>query len=148
MAETLDDYHARLEAAMADGDALLATRDPANAGCVKRHVAEAMMLVASYQIFVHRALFAPVLAAGAAGQCARVTELKVECIALTEDLRSNVRAFLASDAPLDWDRLAARVAWFNVRVRAHVARTRALLAERDRGAPAARMGPVGVAMFG
>ena len=131
MAHTLDEFHAELEAMMADGDALLATRDAANTLRVKQRVAEAVMLVASYQIFVHREIFAPMLAEGDPDARARVNELKVECIALTEDLRFNVKDFMASDAPLDWDRMTARVDWFNGRVRNHVAQVRAVLAMRE-----------------
>lgn len=131
MAQTIHEYHARLEAMMADGDALLLIRDPINANRVKQRIAEAMMLVASYQIFVHREVFAPIFASGDAEQRARITELKVECIALTEDLRFNVRDFLANDGPIDWDRTTAHVGWFNARVRAHVRRVAAVLEQRD-----------------
>jgi len=148
MARTLEQFHAELEAMMARGDALLATRDPARSAAVKESVAAAVALVAAYQLFVHRELFAPMLAAADDGMRGRITELKVECIALTEDLRFNAAGFLASDAPLDWDGLSVRVAWFNGRVRDHLARVRALLAERDAAQPAPRMGPVGVAVFG
>lgn len=153
MAHTLDEFHADLEAMMADGDTLLASRDPANAKRVKQRVAEAVMLVASYQIFVHREVFAPMLANGDADLRARVTELKVECIALTEDIRFNVRDFMTGDEPLDWDRLSAKVGWFNGRVRAHVAQVRKVLARRDEVAPALapitrRTGWVGVQPVG
>lgn len=141
MAQTIADYHARLEAIMADGDALLQIRTPLNACRLKQHVADAVMVVASYQIFVHREVFAPVLASADAEQRARITELKVECIALTEDLRFNVRGFLASEGPIDWDRVAEQVAWFNARVRAHVARVAAVL-ERQEGL-VRRVGTIG-----
>jgi hypothetical protein len=131
MAQTLDDFHAALETMMADGDALLATRDPAHTVRVKQRVAEAVMLVASYQIFVHREVFAPMLAGGDPSLRARVMELKVECIALTEDLRFNTKDFIANDTPIDWERMAARVAWFNGRVRQHLARVREALSTQS-----------------
>jgi hypothetical protein len=124
MPQTLDEFHVALERHMAEGDALLAARDPASVHLVKNKVAEAAMLVASYQVFVHREVFAPLLAQQDSGRRSRVTELKVECIALTEDLRFNTRDFLASDAPLDWVSLGAKVSWFNDRVRSHLANVR------------------------
>jgi hypothetical protein len=124
MPKTLDEFHAALERHMAEGDALLDARDPGSANLVKQKVAEAVMLIASYQMFVHREVFAPLLAQQEPGLRARVTELKVECIALTEDLRFNTRDFIASDAPLDWGSLASSVAWFNGRVRDHLANVR------------------------
>lgn len=130
MAQTLDDFHAELETMMADGDALLASRDVANTVRIKQRVAEAVMLVASYQIFVHREVFAPALAGNDPSLRSRIMELKVECIALTEDLRFNTKEFMASDAPIDWDRMATRVAWFNGRVREHLTHVREALTHR------------------
>jgi len=149
MAQTLDEFHAELEAMMADGDALVATRDPANTIRVKQRVAEAVTLVASYQIFVHREIFAPMLAGADPAGRARAAELKVECIALTEDLRFNVKDFMANDAPIDWDRLEARVAWFNDRVRRHLTHVREAMSHRGSEADfaalrAARIDRIGV----
>jgi hypothetical protein len=121
MPKTLDEFHTALERHMAEGDALLAARDPGSANLVKQKVAEAVMLIASYQMFVHREIFAPLLTQQDAAVRARVNELKVECIALTEDLRFNTRDFISSDAPLDWESLGKSVAWFNGRVRSHLA---------------------------
>ena len=124
MPKTLDEFHAALERHMAEGDALLDARDPASANLVKQKVAEAVMLIASYQMFVHREVFAPLLAQQDPAMRARVNELKVECIALTEDLRFNTRDFIASDVPLDWASLGSKVAWFNSRVRSHLTNVR------------------------
>ncbi len=120
MPKTLDEFHAALERHMAEGDALIEARDPGSVNQVKQKVAEAVMLIASYQMFVHREVFAPLLTQQDSGMRARVYELKVECIALTEDLRFNTRDFIASDAPLDWVSLGSKVAWFNGRVRSHL----------------------------
>jgi hypothetical protein len=128
MPETLDEFHAALERHMAEGDALLDARDPASIQQVKQKVADAVLLIASYQLFVHREIFAPLLAQQDPGLRARVAELKVECIALTEDLRFNTREFIASDAPLDWVALGSKVAWFNGRVRGHLANVRSAMA--------------------
>ncbi|HEX4693268.1 hypothetical protein [Sphingomonas sp.] len=127
MPQTLEDYHDQIEAMMAEGDIAMAARDPSTARQVKRRIAEATLLIASYQLFVHRQVFVPLLERGDPALRARVNEVKVECIALTEDLRFNVRDFLADEAPLDWPATAAKVAWFNARVRKHIADVRQLM---------------------
>ena len=53
--------------------------------------------------------------------------MKVECIALTEDLRFNVKDFLADETPLDWEATASTMAWFNRRLRKHIAEVRQLM---------------------
>jgi len=141
MPQTLEEYHAKIERMMAQGDAWLIARDPATEGQVKRQIADSALVIASYQLFVHREVFAPMLANADAGTRARVNELKVECIALTEDLRFNVRDFMArvDDAPLDWDAVAAGVAWFNGRVRTHIAQVRQMMAPELSDAEHARL---------
>jgi len=127
MSQRLEEYYGRIEAMMIEGEALLAARDPATVTLLKRRVAESNLVIASYQMFVHRDVFVPLLHDGDAALRARVNEIKVECIALTEDLRFNVRDFLADDSPLDWTAVAAKVAWFNDRVRKHIAEVRQLM---------------------
>lgn len=130
MPQTLEEYHAKIERMMVEGDAWLITRDAGSEDLVKRRIADSALVLASYQLFVHREVFAPMLDHADARTRARVNELKVECIALTEDLRFNVRELMAraDDAPLDWDGVAAGVAWFNGRVRAHIAQVRQMMA--------------------
>lgn len=122
MLRTLAEYHQRIEAMMAEGDALLAARDPAASERAKQKCADAALLIGAYQLHVHRELFQPMLASGDPVQRARAADLKTECIALTEDLRFRVRDLMArEERELDWDALAQAVAWFNRRVRDHVA---------------------------
>jgi len=149
--QTLEDYYARIEAMMAEGEVWMRDRDPATEDLVKRRVADSALLIASYQLFVHREVFMPLLEGADASTRARVNELKVECIALTEDLRFNVRDFVGKvkDAPLDWDTVAAKVAWFNGRVRTHIANVRQMMAQGLSDADHARLrasrtGAVGV----
>ncbi|WP_066592596.1 hypothetical protein [Sphingomonas pruni] len=141
MPQTLEEYHTKIERMMAEGDALVAARDPASEDAVKRRMAESALVIASYQLFVHRQVFAPMLEHADVAMRARVNELKVECIALTEDLRFNVREFVArvDDGPLDWDQAAAGVAWFNGRVRAHIAHVRQMMAPELSDAEHARL---------
>jgi hypothetical protein len=130
MPQTLEEYHAKIERMMAEGEAWLIARDAGSEELIKRRIADSALVLASYQLFVHREVFAPMLERADASTRARVNELKVECIALTEDLRFNVRELMAraADAPLDWDGVAAGVAWFNGRVRAHIAQVRQMMA--------------------
>jgi hypothetical protein len=141
MPQTLEEFHAKIERMMAEGDALVAARDPATQAAVKRRIADSVLVLSSYQLFVHRDVFAPMLEDADAGTRARVNELKVECIALTEDLRFNVRDFMTrvEDAPLDWEDIAAGVAWFNGRVREHIAQVRRMMAPELSDADHARL---------
>ncbi|MES2097232.1 MAG: hypothetical protein V4459_10785 [Pseudomonadota bacterium] len=127
MLTRLEDYHTQLEAMMAEGDAVMAARDPASVGLVKSRITETVLLITSYQLYVHREIFAPLLVSGSPERRVRANELKVECIALTEDLRFNVREFMGKEGPLDWSLTAARVAWFNGRVREHIGHVRQLM---------------------
>jgi len=87
MPQTLEEYHAKIERMMAEGEAWLIARDAATGDLVKQRIADSALVLASYQLFVHREVFAPMLERADARTRARVNELKVECIALTEDLR-------------------------------------------------------------
>ncbi|MEO5493780.1 MAG: hypothetical protein ABIR08_07110 [Sphingomonas sp.] len=127
MPQTLEAYHTEIEAMIVEGEALVAARDPATARRLKRRVADSMLLVASYQLFVHRNVFAPLLGQSDPVVRSRVNEVKVECIALTEDLRFNVKDFLADETPLDWDVTAKKMAWFNGRLNKHIADVRQLM---------------------
>jgi len=141
MPQTLEEFHAKIEHMMAEGDAWLIARGAASDDLVKRRIADSVLVLASYQLFVHREVFAPMLEHADARTRARVTELKVECIALTEDLRFNVRELMAraDDAPLDWDMIASGVGWFNRRVRAHIAQVRQMMAPELSDADHARL---------
>ena len=145
MPHKLQDYHNRIEAMMAQGDALVAARDPATLAEVKRRAGESALVIASYQLFIHREVFRPLLERADPAARARINEVKVECIALTEDLRCNARDFLAKEGALDWEVAAARVAWFNGRVREHIAAVRALMEHPADSAIIRRSGSVGVA---
>ena len=121
MPTTLAEYHDRIEAMMADGDALIAARDPATAGTAKRRCGDAALIITSYQLHVHREVFPRMLASEDAAVRAAAADLKTECIGLAEDLRFRVKDLMAQETALDWDALAQGVAWFNARVRTHIA---------------------------
>ena len=78
MPQTLEEYHAKIERMMAEGDALVAARDPASEDAAKRRMSESALVMASYQLFVHRQVFAPMLEHADAATRARVNELKVD----------------------------------------------------------------------
>jgi hypothetical protein len=127
MPRTLEDYHDRILAMIVEGEALVAAREPGTDRRLRRRIGDSVLLIASYQLFVHRQVFAPLLGDADPALRARVNEVKVECIALTEDLRFNVKDFLADETPLDWEATASRMAWFNRRLQKHIADVRALM---------------------
>ena len=141
MSRTLEYYHDRIEAQIEAGQLYLSARTIGSEDIIKRRIADAGLLIASYQLYVHREVFVPLLATGDASTRVRVNELKVECIALTEDLRANVRDFASrvADAPFDWDSTAQKVAWYNERVRKHIASVREMMAPELSDADHARL---------
>jgi len=148
MRQTLEEYHDEIEAMIVEGEALVAAREPGTERRLKRRIGDSVLLIASYQLFIHRQVFAPLLDQADSAMRARVNEVKVECIALTEDLRFNVKDFLADDTPLDWDVTAGRMAWFNDRLNKHIADVRQLMspdlsAAQHRALIARRVGTVG-----
>jgi hypothetical protein len=96
----LQDYLDRIEALMAGGDEILSQRDPARGDEVKAKCTEAVVLIGSYHLFVHREIFEPMMASGDDRIRKQVCILKAECISLTEDLRVGVKALAAHDATL------------------------------------------------
>ena len=139
MTQTLEDYHGRIEAMIVEGEATVAAREPGTERRLKRRIGDSVLLIASYQLFIHREVFAPLLDRGDPALRARVNEVKVECIALTEDLRFNVKDFLADESPLDWGGVAAKMAWFNARLKRHIADVRQLMSPETSGADRARL---------
>lgn len=123
----LQDYLDRIEASMAAGEVILARRDPAQAATVKAKCTEAALLIGSYQMFIHREVFEPLMASPDELVRRQVCALKAECIALSEDLRSGVKTMAARETPIDHDAIRARVEWFNGRVRRHIAGVTLLL---------------------
>ena len=150
MAQTLEDYHHRIEAMIVEGEEMVAKGLPGTERRLKRRIGDSVLLIASNQLFIHREVFAPLLGRDDPALKARVNEVKVECIALTEDLRFNVKDFLTDERPLDWGGVAAKMAWFNGRLKKHIADVRRLTspdlsdAARDR-LIARRIGTVGAA---
>lgn len=126
MQRTLDAYVAKLEESMADGQAILAQRDPALAARFKQRCVDALVLVGAYQLHVHREIFEPLMRDGSPEKRRIACDLKVESIAFSDALRSGVRDFIKSDAPVDWDHLAGRVNSHNQVLRNHIAKVREL----------------------
>lgn len=123
----LQDYLDRIEASMVAGEDILARRNASQAASVKAKCTEAALLIGSYQMFVHREVFEPLMASPDDLVRRQVCALKAECIALSEDLRAGVKTMAAREAPMDHDALQARVEWFNGRVRRHIAGVTLLL---------------------
>lgn len=117
----LQDYLDRIETSMDAGEVILARRDPSQASTVKAKCTEAALLIGSYQMFVHREVFEPLMASSDEHVRRQVCALKAECIALSEDLRAGVRTLAGQDTPMDLDAIQARVEFFNGRVRKHIA---------------------------
>jgi len=126
MDEGLARYVSKLERSMAEGDALMAARDPATAARTRQRCIDAVMLVGAYQLYVHRELFEPLMRSGDERQRKMACELKAECIALTDALHKGIKNFMAQEMPFDWEYLAGRVEGYNSIMRTHLAKVRSL----------------------
>lgn len=133
----LEAFLARIEAAVADGEARLRTPggaangDDALCKCI-----DGAMLIGAYQLYVHREWFDPLSRHDDPRIRATVVELKTECIMLAADLRDRVKA-ISQTNPLDLERLRAEARSSNALVRSHIAKVRALIAALDRVTAAA-----------
>jgi hypothetical protein len=124
---TIREYFERIEASMVAGEVILARRDPADAGTVRAKCTEAALLIASYQLHVHRAVFEPLMASADEGVRRQVVRLKAEGIALTEDVRIDIKGMAGRETPIDYAFIMPRIAQFNARVRRHMAAVLVLL---------------------
>lgn len=136
MARTLDDYLNRIEAAVNEGEALLRRPQGHSTRAAVQKCVDAALLIGAYQLYVHRELFDPLARHPDERVRKAVREIKVEGIALGENLRVAVRGLATGSGEPDAATIAAQSRIFNPLVRAHIAKVRDL---------AATLGPIAAA---
>lgn len=124
MLRTLDDYFDRMLAINADAErhVLGGAENAATLARLRREQAQTMT---SYQLYVHRELFEPLIAGGVPADVARARALKVECISLSEDFRAYSRRWTEQNPADHWAIYRAGALEMTARVREHVANVRA-----------------------
>lgn len=124
MPRSLDDYLDRIETMLDAGDGLLRRDRPVSPREALQKCVDAALLIGAYQLFVHRELFDPLGRHPEPAVRDAVRELKVEGIALSENLRVAVRAVAAVQGEPDLGVIGAQARNFNPLVRAHIDKVR------------------------
>jgi hypothetical protein len=97
-------------------------------------------LLTSYQTFVHREFFDPIIADSNAEHAALARAMKIDCIEMTESFRAFQRRWIAEDAVERWDEYLLAAAQMVERLRRHIAEVSAM-ARQISCVPAASQGP-------
>lgn len=125
MRAALATYHEQMTAAVERGEALLKAGPPgvnvAELSPIRLQMAQ---IITSYQLFVHREVFEPLIRSGNAGWAEKARALKTDCILLAEDFRAFVRVWATKDAVAHWDEYRPAAAAILGRIRAHIAAVR------------------------
>jgi hypothetical protein len=79
-------------------------------------------LLTSYQLFVHREVFEPMIRSESEVDRKRACEMKVECIVLAEEFRAFARLWATADLVKRWADYQPAGLEFLDRIRAHIAR--------------------------
>jgi hypothetical protein len=141
MLQRLHDHHGWMLALLKEGEPLL--RDPqlrpsASFLSIRRNAMG--RLLTSYQAFVHREFFDPIIASGNAEHAALARAMKIDCIEMTESFRAFQRRWIAEDAVERWDEYLLAAAQMVERLRRHIAEVGAM-ARQISSVTAASQGP-------
>ena len=122
MLQQLQDHHRWMLALLKESAPLLQdpTLRPSEAFLATRRSAMGRLLV-SYQQFVHREVFDPIIASGNAATAAWARTLKSDCIDLTESFRAYQRLWMAKDPAEFWDEYHRAAEHMVERLERHIA---------------------------
>jgi hypothetical protein len=122
MLQQLQDHHRWMLALLKEGEPLL--RDPrlrpSATFLATRRSAMGRLLI-SYQQFVHRDVFDPIIESGNATHAAWARTLKRDCIDLTESFRAFQRLWIAKDAAEFWEEYHRAASRMVERLQSHIA---------------------------
>jgi hypothetical protein len=124
MSDTLDTYHDRMDAILTSAEALLRADDKSALVTLTRSRFDMAHLLSAYQLFIHREVFEPSIAAGTADEVARAKALKVECIMLADAFRTYVKHWSVTEIESVWPEYRRAAGDMLRRLRAHLERSR------------------------
>ncbi|GAA0444690.1 MULTISPECIES: hypothetical protein [Sphingomonas] len=130
MLQRLQDHHGWMLALLKEGDPLL--RDPQlrpSAAFLATRRSAMGRLLTSYQQFIHREVFDPIIAGGNARDAALARAMKIDCIELTESFRAFQRRWIAEDAVERWDEYHPAAVRMVERLQRHIADVAAMARE-------------------
>jgi hypothetical protein len=125
MLNTLDEFLNRMTAITVRAEEHLASITPVGIAELTKARGEQSRIITSYQLFVHREVFEPMIASADVADKQRVRTLKAECIVLAEDYRTFARSWTAEDVASNWASYRAAALDFVSRIRQHAANVRA-----------------------
>lgn len=124
----LADYHARISAAADRTEQIVrhAGEDvPADLNGSRMMMAQ---LMGSYQLFLHREIFEPVIAGGTPAEIVHAKSLKVECVLFADELHSYMKSWNPADVQARWPSYRAAALTVLGRIRIHMKRVERVVA--------------------
>lgn len=127
MLRRLQEHHGWMLALLREGQPLFEQpqRRPSAAYLATRRDAMGRLLL-SYQRFVHREVFDPMIAQGGARDAALARAMKIDCIDLVESFRAFQRRWIAEDAVERWDEYHPQALRMIGRLRRHIVEVEAM----------------------
>jgi hypothetical protein len=133
----LADYHARIAAAADRTEQIVRAGGddaPARLNSSRMMMAQVM---GSYQLFLHREIFEPVISSGTSAEIGYVKNLKVECVIFADELHSYMKSWNPADVLACWPSYRAAALAVLGRVRIHMRRVEREVAALSLSAAAA-----------
>jgi hypothetical protein len=121
MLRRLQEHHGWMLALLKEGEPLFQQPQlrPSTTYLATRRDAMGRLLI-SYQRFVHREVFDPLIEQGSARNAALARAMKVDCIELVESFRAFQRRWMAEDAVERWDEYRPQALRMIERLRRHI----------------------------
>ncbi|RDE06506.1 hypothetical protein [Sphingomonas aracearum] len=126
MLDSLEDYRERMVAIIDRVRPYLTECTPAGVAEIVRSRDEMARVLTIFQLFVHREIFEPLTAGIDPARRRLGTELKTECILLTEEFRHSKRRWNDVDLALHWAEYQPAAVAFRRRILDHLDRVAAL----------------------
>lgn len=120
MLSTIEQFRNRLLAVTSSVDPHPARPTVDGIAELDRTRAEITRTLNSYNLFLHREIFTPILETGSPGEISAAREIKIECIGLTEEFRVFTAKWRTADAESNWDSYQPAAHAFRQRIIAHV----------------------------
>jgi hypothetical protein len=139
MLQRLHDHHGWMLALLKEGEPLLGDpqlRPSASFLAIRRSAMG--RLLTSYQAFVHREFFDPIIAGSNAEHAALARTMKIDCIEMTEGFRAFQRRWIAEDAVERWDEYLLAAAEMVERLRRHITEVSAMARQMSSVQPASQ----------
>ncbi len=131
MREMLDQYLERIIAITVSTEMDLLPNPPQDTTRLEYGRMRMARILTAYQLFVHRELFQPLQASGDAAEVECARQLKAECGALAESVRTHTRTWSTQEPAAMWDEYRSIELGLIESIRQHILRVRAAVERLD-----------------